>query len=83
MALLARLMEYPEVVTDAARGLAPHAVTFYLRELAGEFHSFYNATRILVDDETVKVARLALACAVRDALREGLKLIGVAAPEKM
>ena len=83
MALLARLMEYPEVVTDAARDLAPHAVAFYLRELAAEFHSYYNATRILVDDETVKFARLALACAVRDALRNGLKLIGVAAPEKM
>jgi arginyl-tRNA synthetase len=82
-ALLARLMEYPEVVADAARDLAPHAVAFYLRELAGEFHSFYNATRILVDDERVKFARLALACAVRDALREGLALLGVSAPEKM
>ena len=82
-ALLARLMEYPEVVADAARDLAPHAVAFYLRELAGEFHSFYNATRILVDDERVKLARLALACAVRDALRDGLALLGVSAPEKM
>jgi arginyl-tRNA synthetase len=82
-ALLARLMAYPEVVADAARDLAPHAVAFYLRELAGEFHSFYNASRILVDDESVKLARLALACAVRDALREGLKLLGVSAPEKM
>ena len=71
MALLARLMEYPEVVEDAARDLAPHAVAFYLRELAAEFHSYYNATRLLVDDENVKLARLALACAVREVLRNG------------
>jgi arginyl-tRNA synthetase len=82
-ALLGRLMEYPDVVADAARDLAPHAITFYLRELAGEFHGFYNANRILVDQEAVKFARLALSCAVRDALREGLILLGVSAPEKM
>jgi arginyl-tRNA synthetase len=82
-ALLGRLMEYPDVVADAARDLAPHAITFYLRELAGEFHGFYNANRILVDEEAVKFARLALSCAVRDALREGLILLGVSAPEKM
>ena len=76
MALLARLMEYPELVTTPRAISHRTPITFYLRELAGEFHSFYNATRILVDDETVKFARLALACAVRDALREGLKLIG-------
>jgi arginyl-tRNA synthetase len=70
-------------VADAARDLAPHAVTFYLRDLTAEFHRFYHAVRILIDDERVKFARLALACAVRDALREGLKLLGVSAPEKM
>ena len=82
-ALLARLMDYPDTVESAARDLAPHLVAFYLRELAAEFHSFYNATRILVDDERVKLARLALAAAVRTVLRDGLALLGVSAPASM
>jgi arginyl-tRNA synthetase len=82
-ALLARLMEYPEAVQDAARDLAPHVIAFYLRELAAEFHSYYNTTRILVEDSGVKLARLALAGAVREVLRNGLSLLGVSAPEKM
>jgi arginyl-tRNA synthetase len=76
-------MEFPDIVADAADELAPHAIAFYLRELAGDFHSFYNASRILVEDASVKYARLALACAVRDTLRAGLTLLGVSAPEKM
>lgn len=83
LALATRLMEYPEAVEAAARELSPHVVAFYLRELAGEFHSYYNATRILVDDEPLRLARLALAAAVRQALRNGLALLGVSAPEKM
>ena len=83
LALLARVTEYPEVVENAARDLAPHLVAFYLKDLAGEFHSYYNATRFLVDEENVKRARLALACAVRQVLKNGLALIGVSAPEKM
>ncbi len=83
IALLGRLMEYPETVESAARELAPHAITFYLKELAAEFHSYYNATRILVDDDAVKRARLALATAVRRVLQSGLALLGVSAPEKM
>ena len=83
MALLGLLMEYPGVVAEAARELAPHAIAFFLRDLTAEFHRFYHSSRILVDDERVKSARLALACAVRDALREGLGLLGVSAPEKM
>ena len=83
LALLARLMEYPEVVENAARELAPHAIAFYLRELAADFHSYYNTTRLLVDEEGVKRARLALACAVRQVLANALALIGVSAPEKM
>ena len=81
--LLERLMEYPEVLENAARELAPHAIAFYLRELAAEFHSYYNGTRILVEDETVKQARLALSGAVRQVLANGLELLGVSAPEKM
>lgn len=82
-ALLDRLLEYPDVIETAARDLAPHLIAFYLKDLAGDFHSFYNATRILVDDEPVKHARLALATAVRQVLRNGLALLGVSAPERM
>ncbi|MGE5525167.1 MAG: arginine--tRNA ligase [Rhodospirillaceae bacterium] len=81
--LLERLVEYPEIAAAAARELAPHLVAFYLRELAAEFHSYYNGCRFLVDDEGVKRARLALAGAVRQVLRNGLALLGVTAPEKM
>ncbi len=83
LALLARLMEFPEVVESAARDFSPHVVAFYLRELAAAFHSYYNATRILVDEAPVRQARLALACAVRQVLRNGFALLGVSAPEKM
>jgi len=83
LALLARLIEYPEALEGAARELSPHLVAFYLRELAAEFHSYYNATRILVEAEAVKLARLALAAAVRQVLRNGLALLGVSAPERM
>jgi len=70
-------------VENAARDLAPHLVAFYLRELAAEFHSYYNATRLLVEDENVKRARLALAASVRQVLRNGLALLGVSAPDSM
>lgn len=82
-ALLKRLMEYPEVIENAARDLAPHSVAFYLKELTGEFHSYYNAERFLLDDAALTRARLALALAVRQVLRNGLALLGVGAPEKM
>jgi arginyl-tRNA synthetase len=81
--LLQRLIDYPEVVESAARDLTPHLIAFYLKELAGDFHSYYNATRVLVDAEAVKLARLALVTAVRQVLRNGLNLLGVSAPEKM
>jgi arginyl-tRNA synthetase len=82
-ALLARLLEYPDAVENAARDLSPHLIAFYLRELAAEFHSYYNATRLLVEEESVKRARLALAGAVRQVLRNGLGLLGVSAPDRM
>lgn len=83
LALLQLLAEYPDMLTRAAEELAPHAVAFYLRDLAGAFHSFYNADRVLVDDETVKHARLALLAATRQVLRNGLAVLGVSAPAKM
>jgi arginyl-tRNA synthetase len=83
IALLERLMAYPEVVEIAAREFSPHLIAFYLKDLAADFHGYYNATRILVAEEDVKLARLALATAVRHVLRNGLALLGVSAPEKM
>ena len=83
IALMKRLAEYPEVVDIAARELAPHQIAYYLRELAGEFHTYYNSTRFLVAEESLKLARLALAVATRQVLRNGLALLGVSAPEKM
>lgn len=81
--LLAKLAEYPEALQRALEELGPHQVAFYLRDLAGELHSYYNAERVLVDDEATRMARLALMLATRQVLRNGLALIGVSAPNKM
>jgi arginyl-tRNA synthetase len=81
--LLATLAAYPEMLERALAELGPHQVAFYLRELAGELHGYYNAERVLVDDEALKLARLALLAATRQVLRNGLALIGVSAPNKM
>jgi arginyl-tRNA synthetase len=81
--LLRRLAQYPEILTDAAAELAPHALAFYLRDLAGDFHTFYNADRVLVDDPALKLARIALLSATRQVIENGLKVLGVSAPVKM
>jgi arginyl-tRNA synthetase len=82
--LLAKLAAYPEMLQRALSELGPHQVAFYLRELAGELHSYYFAHKwLLDDDEPTKLARLALASATRQVLRNGLALIGVSAPNKM
>ena len=83
LALAQRVSEFAEVAAAAAAELAPHSVAFYLRELAADFHSYYNAERILVEDEALRAARLALCAAVRQTLENGLSLLGVSAPEKM
>ncbi|NHZ42442.1 arginine--tRNA ligase [Massilia aquatica] len=83
MTLLATLAAYPETLARAQAELGPHQVAFYLRDLAANLHSFYFAERVLVDDEALKLARLALMVATRQVLRNGLALIGVSAPEKM
>ncbi|HTP94376.1 MAG TPA: arginine--tRNA ligase [Burkholderiales bacterium] len=83
MALLARLIEYPETVEAAARDYAPHLIAFYLKDLAQEFHSYYTAEQFLVPDPALRLARLALIAAVRQVLINGLALLGVGAPEKM
>jgi arginyl-tRNA synthetase len=82
-ALMLLLAKYPDMLTAAAEGFAPHDVTFYLRELAASYHSYYDAERILVDDEALKLARLALVAATAQVLRNGLAVLGVSAPEKM
>jgi arginyl-tRNA synthetase len=81
--LLQRLIDYPQIIETAAEDLAPHLIAFYLKELAADFHSYYNALRFLVEDEKLKLARLALIGAVAQVLRNGLALLGVSAPEKM
>ena len=81
--LMLSLAKYPEVLENAAKDLAPHDVTFYLRELAASYHSYYDQERILVEDVLVKEARLALISAVAQVLRCGLQLLGVSAPLKM
>jgi len=82
-ALMLMLAKYPEMLTSAAQDFAPHDVTFYLRELAASYHSYYDAERILVDDVAVKVARLALVSATAQVLHNGLAVLGVDAPQKM
>ncbi|MCX7226098.1 MAG: arginine--tRNA ligase [Burkholderiales bacterium] len=82
-ALMLLLAKYPDMLTAAAADFAPHAVTFYLGELAGSYHSSYDAERILVDDEGVRLARLALVAATAQVLHNGLSVLGVSAPQKM
>lgn len=83
LALMAKLAAYPDMLTEAAQGLAPHDVAFYLRDLAGAFHSYYAAERFLVDDAALCTARMALLAATAQVLRNGLGLLGVGAPESM
>lgn len=83
LALAARLGEFPEVVEAAASDLAPHLIAFYLKELAADFHSYYNAERMLVDDPALKDARMALAAAVRQVIRNAMAILGVSCPESM
>ena len=83
MNLMLLLARYPQMLTAAAQDFAPHDVTFYLRELAASYHSYYDAERILVDDEAVKKARLALVAATARVLHNGLQILGVNAPQKM
>ena len=82
-ALMLLLAKYPDMLTNAASTFAPHDVAFYLRELAACYHSYYDAERILVDDEAVKLARLALVAACAQVLHNGLSVLGVSAPRKM
>jgi arginyl-tRNA synthetase len=82
-ALATRLADYPALLATAARDLAPHLLPYYLREVAAAFHTYYGAERIRVDDLELRAARAALAAATAQVLKNGLKLLGVSAPERM
>ena len=82
-ALMHRLSEFPETVQTAALELAPHMIANYLKDLASDLHSYYNAQQFLVADEAVKLARLALISATQQVLKNGLHLLGVSAPKNM
>ena len=81
--LMLSLAKYPDMLAAAARDFAPHDVSFYLRDLAATYHSYYDAERILVDDDRVKKSRLALVAATAQVIRNGLAILGVSAPAKM
>ena len=83
LALLLELSRFGEVVESAAVSLEPHAIAQYLRELATAFHTWYHAQPILVEDAALRNARLALAVATGQVLKNGLDLLGVSAPEEM
>lgn len=82
-ALMQRLASFPQVVALAAQELAPHHIAFWLRDCASDFHAWYNAERVLVDDASLKLARLRLAATTRQVLANGLALLGVSAPQRM
>jgi arginyl-tRNA synthetase len=82
-ALMLKLSQYPDVLSAAASGFAPHDVTFYLRDLAACYHSYYDAERVLVDLASERLDRLALLSATAQVLRNGLAVLGVGAPFKM
>ena len=83
LALMQRLAEFPALVSQAALELSPHLVAFWLRDCAADFHGWYNAERVLVDDVALKHARLRLADATRQVIANGLELLGVSAPQRM
>jgi len=82
-ALMLKLAEFPAVLANASSSLAPHDLTFYLRDVAGAFHSYYAAERVLGDDAALERARVALLVATRQVIRNALAVLGVSAPERM
>ena len=81
--LIKRLAQYPEVIQTAARSCEPHQIAYYLRDVATDFHSFYNKQRMIDCDEPVRCARLNLADSVRQVLANGLEVMGISAPQSM
>jgi len=83
IALIKALIRFPEIVEGSARTLEPHRITFYLNDLAGLFHSYYNKYKVISDDEALSRARLFLVRCIQIVLNNALTLLGVSAPEKM
>jgi arginyl-tRNA synthetase len=81
--IIKKLLQYPMVFEGAAASCEPHRITYYLQELAGMFHSYYNKHRVISDDSILTNARLCLCKAVQIVLKEGLGMLGVSAPERM
>lgn len=82
-ALMTNLSKYPELIEAAATNYEPHQLAHYLRDLANDFHTYYNAHQFIVDDEAIRQSRLALIKATKQVLQNGLGLLGVSAPEEM
>jgi len=82
-ALMKKLAQYPELLEKAAINYEPHSLANYLKDLAGDFHAYYNANKVLVDDSKLRDARISLSLAVKQVIANGLEIIGVSAPESM
>lgn len=82
-AVMDRLAAYPDVIAAAGRNCSPHSIAHYLRDLAGDFHSWYNAQAFVIEEDNLRDARLCLALAVKQTIANGLALLGVSAPERM
>lgn len=81
--LIRKAADFPEEIMVAARTLAPHRIARYVMELAGDFHSFYNHNRVIIDNEALRDARLGLMQIVRTTIKNALDVLGVSAPEQM
>ena len=81
--LITALSRYPEIIHSAATEYEPHQIAFYLRDLANEFHSYYNSCQFIVDSNELRNARLNLICASKQVICNGLGILGVSAPEEM
>ena len=74
---------YPDVIENSAISFEPHQLAYYLKELANDFHTYYNASKFLVDDNLIRNARLSLIFSTRQVIKDGLSLLGVSSPEEM
>jgi arginyl-tRNA synthetase len=83
LALIKMMSRYPEMIEGAVRSLEPHRITFYLNEIAGIFHSYYNKNKVISDDNNLTAARLFFVKTIRIILKNALAILGVSAPEKM
>lgn len=81
--LLTVLARYPEVIENAAQAYEPHQLVYYLKELANDFHSYYNTSQFLINDDETRNARLTLITATKQVIKNGLSLLGVSSPEEM